>query len=128
MVTHLRTSAWRVYRFYALRARIEKHIRELVYDYPLAKIPTPDWLPNVAFFQLLLFASDLVHYCTRLCLPRRYRHKTLKTIRMELLVLPGQPVRSKKQYRLKLPAYYHVEDAFLKALAEIQKLKLPAKA
>ena len=126
LVTNLRTSAWRVYRFYALRARIEKHIRELLYDYPLAKIPTQDWLPNVAFFQLLLFAFDLAHYFKRLCLPRRYRYKTLKTIRMELLVLPGQLVRSKKQYRLKLPAYYHFKDTFLTAMAAIQKLRLPA--
>jgi hypothetical protein len=124
-VTNLTTSAWRVYRFYSLRARIEKHIRELVYDYPLAKIPTQDWIPNVAFFQLLLFAFDVVHYFKRLCLPKSYRHKTLKTVPMELLVLPGQLVRSKKQHRLKLPRHYHFEDTFLQALAKIQKLNLP---
>jgi hypothetical protein len=126
-VTNLRTSAWRVYRFYSLRARIEKHIRELVYDYPLAKIPTQDWIPNVAFFQLLLFAFDIVHYFKRLCLPKSYHHKTLKTVRMELLVLPGQLVRSKKQHRLKLPRHYHFEDTFLKAMTKIQKLNLPTK-
>lgn len=126
-VTNLRTSAWRVYRFYSLRARIEKHIRELVYDYPLAKIPTQDWIPNVAFFQLLLFAFDIVHYFKRFCLPKSYRHKTLKTVRMELLVLPGQLVRSKKQHRLKLPRHYHFEDTFLKAMTKIQKLNLPTK-
>jgi len=125
-VTNLKMSAWRVYRFYSPRARIEKHIRELAYDYPLAKIPTQDWIPNVAFFQLLLFAFDIVHYFKRLCLSRRYRQKTLKTLRMELLVLPGQLVRSKKQYRLKLPRHYHFEDTFQKALTKIEKLKLPA--
>lgn len=125
LVTNLRTSAWRVYRFYALRARIEKHIRELVYDYPLAKIPTQDWLPNVAFFQLLLFAFDLVHYFKRLCLPRRYRYKTLKTIRMELLVLPGRLVKTQNRHHLRLPRRYHFEEAFTEALTRIQKLKLP---
>ena len=125
-VTNLKMSAWRVYLFYSPRARIEKHIRELAYDYPLAKIPTQDWIPNVAFFQLLLFAFDIVHYFKRTCLSRRYRHKTLKTLRMELLVLPGQLVRSKKQYRLKLPRHYHFENTFQKALTKIEKLKLPA--
>ena len=76
VVTNLRTQPWRVWRFYAPRARIEKHIRELLYDYPLAKIPTADWVPNVAFFQLLLFAFDLMHYFRRLCLPSAYQAKT----------------------------------------------------
>src|SRR3990167_4398484 len=40
LVTNLRLSPWRVYRFYSLRAPIEKNIREFVYDYPLGKIPT----------------------------------------------------------------------------------------
>lgn len=124
-VTSLEISAWRVYRFYSPRARIEKHIRELAYDYPLAKIPTQDWIPNVAFFQLLLLAFDIIHYFKRLCLPKSYRYKTLKTTRMELLVLPGQLVRSKKQYRLKLPKHYHFEKTFRRALAKTQKLKMP---
>jgi hypothetical protein len=122
LVTNLRTHPWRVWRFYAQRARIEKHIRELLYDYPLAKIPTAEWVPNVAFFQLLLFAFDLVHYFRRLCLPPAYRAKTLKTVRRELLVIPGRLVKSKNRYRLKLPREFHFRRAFEYALAEIQKL------
>jgi hypothetical protein len=122
LVTNLRTRPWRVWRFYAERARIEKHIRELLYDYPLAKIPTADWLPNVAFFQLLLFAFDLVHYFKRLCLPAAYRTKTLKTVRRELLVIPGRLVKSKNRYRLKLPREYHFRRTFEYALAKIRKL------
>jgi hypothetical protein len=122
LVTNLRTHPWRVWRFYAERARIEKHIRELLYDYPLAKIPTADWLPNVAFFQLLLFAFDLVHYFKRLCLPAAYRTKTLKTVRRELLVIPGRLVKSKNRYRLKLPREYHFRRTFEYALAKIRKL------
>jgi hypothetical protein len=122
LVTNLRTHPWRVWRFYAQRARIEKHIRELLYDYPLAKIPTADWLPNVAFFQLLLFAFDLVHYFKRLCLPPAYRTKTLKTLRMELLVIPGRLVNANNRYRLKLPRGFHFEKLFQVALRKIQEL------
>jgi hypothetical protein len=123
LVTNLRTHPWRVWRFYAQRARVERHIRELLYDYPLAKIPTADWLPNVAFFQLLLFAFDLVHYFKRLCLPPAYRTTTLKTVRRELLAIPGRLVKSKNRYRLKLPNGYHFESAFRHALAKISKLQ-----
>ncbi len=121
LVTNLRTHPWRVWRFYAQRARIEKHVRELLYDYPLAKIPTADWVANVAFFQLLLFAFDLVHYFRRLCLPPAYRRKTLKTLRMELLVIPGRLVKTGNRYRLKLPREYHFEKAFRFALAKLPK-------
>ncbi len=122
LVTNLRTHPWHVWRFYAQRARIERHIRELLYDYPLAKIPAADWIPNVAFFQLLLFAFALVHYFRRLCLPPVYRTKTLKTLRMELLVIPGRLVKAKNRYRLQLPRGYHFEKTFRFALTKIQKL------
>jgi hypothetical protein len=124
LVTNLTTHPWRVWRFYAQRARVEQHIRELLYDYPLARIPTAEWIPNVAFFQLLLFAFDLVHYFKRLCLPPAYRAKTLKTIRRELLVIPGRLVKTDNRYRLKLPRDYHFQRAFESALAKVQRLGL----
>lgn len=127
LVTNLQTDPWRVWRFYAPRARIEKHIRELLYDYPLAKIPTADWIPNVAFFQLLLFAFDLLHYFRRLCLPPAYRTTTLKTIRRELLVIPGRLVNAQNRYRLKLPKEYHFQGVFEYAMRQIQKLTVPPK-
>jgi hypothetical protein len=120
-ITNLNLSPWRVYRFYSPRARIERHIRELAYDYPLTKVPTQEWIPNVAFFQLLLLAFDIIHYFKRLCLSRSFRYKTLKTIRMALLVLPGQLVRTDKQYRLQLPRDYHFEKDFRSALKAIEK-------
>ena len=127
-ITNLKISAWRVYLFYSPRARIEKHIRELAYDYPLAKVPTQDWIPNVAFFQLLLLAFDIVHYFKRTCLPRSYRYKTLKTLRMELLVLPGRLIQQGRRHRLRLPRGYHFQSEFEQAAAKIGKLKFPKRA
>jgi hypothetical protein len=123
-ITNLPLSAWRVYRFYSPRARIEKHIRELAYDYPLAKIPTQEWLANVAFFHLLLLAYDIVHYFKRMCLPRSYRYKTLKTLRMELIELPGRLVNTHGRFRLVLPRDYHFEKLFRQALAKADKLRI----
>jgi len=123
-VTNLKTSPWRVYRFYSLRANIEKHIRELVYDYPLAKIPTEDWTANVAFFQTILFASNLVHWFKRMCLPKDWRFATLDSIRTDFLVLPARLVRQHKENVIKLPHDYHYRKEFLQAFHAIGKLQL----
>jgi hypothetical protein len=117
------THPWRVWRCYPQRARSERHIRELLYDYPLAKIPTADWIPNVAFFQLRLFAFDLVHYFRRLWLPPGSRTKTLKTLRQELLAIPGRRVKTGNRYRLKLARDYHFERTFRSALAKIREVR-----
>ena len=124
-ITNLKTSAWRVYLFYSLRANIEKHIRELVYDYPLAKIPTQDWTANVAFFQTVLFACNLVNWFRRLYLPKDWCHATLDTIRSDFLMLPARLVREHHKSIVKLPHDFHYQLEFLEAAAKIQKWTLP---
>jgi len=126
-VTNLNTSAWRVYLFYSLRANIEKHIRELVYDYPLSKIPTSDWMANVAHFQTVLFACDLVHWFKRLCLPKDWRSATLETIRTNFLMLPARLVHARNKNILKLPRDYPYRKEFQQAFQNASKLKLPGK-
>ena len=126
-VTNLEMDAWRVYLFYNGRANIEKNNREFLYDYPLGKIPTQSWTANVAFFQILLFAADLVHWFKRLCLPVSYRTATLETIRTDFLVLPAKLVRVSKKNIVKLPNDYHYQKEFLEAERAIAHLKLPGK-
>lgn len=127
LVTNLRLSPWRVYRFYSLRATIEKNIREFVYDYPLGKIPTDTWSANVAFFQLVLFAADLVHWFKRLCLPPQYLTTTLDTIRTDFLVLPARLVRESKRNIVKLPHDYHYQREFMEASRKVERLRMPQK-
>lgn len=124
-VTNLKISPWRVYLFYKPRATVEKNIREFLYDYPLGKIPTDSWTANVAFFQMLLFAADIVHWFKRLCLPPQYLTTTLDTIRTDFLVLPARLVREHKKNIVKLPHDYHYQKEFLAALEKIQKVRLP---
>ena len=126
-VTNLDLDAWRVYLFYNGRANIEKNNREFLYDYPLAKIPTQSWTANVAFFQLLLFAANLVHWFKRLCLPLSYRTATLETIRTDFLVLPAKLVRASKKNVVKLPGDYHYQKEFMEAERAIAALRLPEK-
>ena len=125
LVTNLTLSPWRVYRFYSVRATIEKNIREFVYDYPLGKIPTDTWTANVAFFQLVLFAADIVHWFKRLCLPPQYLTTTLDSIRTDFLVLPARLVRESKRNVVKLPHDYHYQREFLEASGKVDRLRLP---
>jgi hypothetical protein len=127
LVTNLQLTPWRVWRFYCPRATIEKNIRELLYDLPLGKIPSGQWLPNVAFFQLVLFAYDLAHWFKRLCLPPQYLHATLETLRTDLLVVPARLVRTGGRNVLQLPRDYHHRDLFVAAYRAASKLRLPRK-
>lgn len=125
LVTNLKTHPWRVWQFYAKRATIEKNIRELLYDYPLGKIPTDDWVANVAFFQMLLLAFNIVHWFKRLCLPKEYLYTTLDTIRTDFLVLPARVTKKGSKNLLILPKDYHYREQFETALKTIDKLKIP---
>jgi len=127
LVTNLRMSAWRVWRFYCPRATVEKNIRELLYDLPLGKIPTAEWIANVAFFQLILFAYNLVHWFKRLCLPPDYLHSTIETVRTDFLMLPARLTRTGHRNILHLPRDYHYRDSFAAAFKKVQRLRLPSK-
>ncbi|MEW6086680.1 MAG: IS1380 family transposase [Chloroflexota bacterium] len=124
-VTNLALAPWHVYLFYCPRAEVEKHIREFVYDYPLAKIPTDTWTANVAYFQLILFAWDLVHWFKRFCLPPEYLTKTLETIRTDFIVVPARLVCVKGKNMVRLPHDLHHQQEFVKAAQKIEGLRLP---
>jgi len=125
LVTNLDLAPWRVWRFYCPRATIEKNIRELLYDLPLGKIPTEDWVANVAFFHLVLFAFDLAHWFKRLCLPPEYLHATLETLRTDLLVVPARLVHRAGRNVLHLPRDYRHREFFERAFQRVQRIKVP---
>ncbi len=126
-VTNLDLSAWRVYLFYNGRATIEKNNREFLYDYPLGQIPTRNWTANVAFFELLLFAANLIHWFRRLCLPPAYHTATLDRIRTDFLLLPAKLVRASKKNIVRLPHDYHHQREFLEAERAIERLRIGEK-
>jgi hypothetical protein len=124
-VTNLALSPWRVYRFYNPRATIEKNIRELLEDYPLPQIPTQAWTANVAFFQMVLFAADIIHWFKRLCLPLTYRMSTLGTLSADFFEIPARLVRESKRTVVKLPERYHHRREFMEAFRQVKRLRLP---
>jgi len=126
-VTNLGLAPWRVWKFYRPRATVEKNVRELLYDLPLAKIPSGDWLANVAFFQIVLFAYNLVHWFKRLCLPPQYGAATVETVRTDFLLLPARLVSLAGRNVLQLPRDYPHQEAFVSAYKQASELRLPRK-
>jgi hypothetical protein len=123
IVTNLMLSPWRVWRFYAGRANIEKSIRELIYDYPLAHIPTGGWVANVAFFQLVLLAYNIVNWLKHLYLPEEYRCATLDTIRRDFLAVPAKLTKRGNRNVLHLPRDYPHRRQFAAAFRKLEQLR-----
>ncbi len=123
IVTNLKLQPINVWRFYNRRATAELMIRELKEGYATGKIPTKRFEANAAFFQITLFAYNLLNWFKRLCLPENYRRMTIESLRYRLLVIPAQLVHPTGKAMLKLPEGYPDKTAFIQTLENIRKLK-----
>lgn len=124
IVTNLELAPLNLWRFYNDRARAELIIRELKEAYAMGKIPSQAWAANVAYFQLAVFAYNLLSWFKRLCVPAEWEHLTLQTLRQRLLLIPAELVRPQGQPVLKMPASYPHQEQFLKTLKRISSLRL----
>jgi hypothetical protein len=124
IVTNLPLNPLNVWRLYNGRASVELIVKELKGDYPLAKIPTKHFPANEAYFHLLLFAYNLINWFKRLCLPEEFQNMTLKTLRMQLLFVPGEVVKTDNKPVLKFPANFWYKDTIEHALKQVEKVKL----
>jgi Transposase DDE domain group 1 len=125
LLTNLSLGAWRVWTDYLERSNIERSIRELLNDLALNKIPTQTWTANVAFFQLLLFAYNIVHWFKRLCLPQQKLGQTVETLRHELFGLPAKLSFRNGKNTLVLPRLYQHQPEFWSAASAVTKFKPP---
>ena len=124
IVTNLKLKPLNLWKFYNGRAAVELIIKELKEDYPLAKIPTKHFAANEAYFHLLLFAYNLINWFKRLCLPKNLHNMTLKTLRTQILFVPGELVRTDNKPALKFPANFLYKEVIAHALKQIEKVKL----
>lgn len=125
LVTNLAINPWKVWTDYVDRSNIERSIRELLNDLALSKIPTETWTANVAFFQLLLLAYNLVHWFKRLALPGEDLGKTIETLRHQLIAIPGHLICRSGKNVLVLPRNYPRQKEFLAVARKLKKLKMP---
>ncbi len=125
LVTNLTLSPLHLWRFYNQRARAELIIRELKDAYALGKIPTKDFPANEAFFQIVLFAYNLLNWFKRLCAPAHLQRATLQRLRQRLFLVPSQLVRPGGVPTLRIaPSYPYLGD-FLEVLRRIRRLRPP---
>jgi hypothetical protein len=124
IVTNLKLKPLNVWRFYNGRASVELIIKELKEDYPLAKIPTKHFAANETYFHLLLFAYNLINWFKRLCLPKEFQTMTLKSLRTQMLLVPGELVRTQNKPVLKFPANFWYKDKIEYTLKQIEKMKI----
>ncbi|MEW5694147.1 MAG: IS1380 family transposase [Candidatus Hydrogenedentota bacterium] len=113
-----------VWNFHSKRAQgAEQNIKELKMNYPLAKIPTKYYIANIAYFQILLFAFNIINWFKWICLPEEYHYKTLQTLRERLIVIPAELTRPGNKNKLEFPAGYPYINLFNQAMKNINKMK-----
>jgi len=124
IVTNLKINPLNVWKFYNRRAAMELIIKELKEDYPLGKIPTKHFAANETYFHLLLFAYNLINWFKRFCMPRDFQKMTLKSLRAQMIFVPGELVRHHNRPILKFSANYWYKDKMQYALRQIERLKI----
>lgn len=124
IVTNLKLKPQNLWNFHSQRAQgAEQNIKELKINYPLAKIPTKSYTANVAYFQILLLAFNIINWFKWLCLPEEYHYVTLQTIRDQLLSIPARLTKTDNKNMLKFPAGYQYESLFNTAITNIHKMR-----
>ena len=112
-----------VWNFYSGRVQCERDIRALKEDYYLGNIPTHTFNANALYLEVLLWAYDLIKWFQRLCLPEQDHHKTLATLRQELLLMPGAFAQHGSKQILRFPRNSLQQKTFWYAKHKITKLK-----
>ena len=104
IVTNLALTPLYVWRFYHDRAGAELVIRALKEAYALGKLPTQIWAANVASFQLVVLAYNLLNWVKRLCVAPAWQRLTLHTLRNQRLLIPAELIRPQGRPVLKMPS------------------------
>jgi len=123
LVTNLSITPEAIYRFYCQRAFQELLLREFKDAYHMSHIPTHGFYANATYFEMLLWAYDLVLAFQTLCLPEKVSHWNISTLRRELSCLPAEWVTHGHRNILRLPAKYPKQDLFLQIEKATSRIK-----
>jgi Transposase DDE domain group 1 len=80
--------------------------KELIGGFGLSKLPCQETLANAAYFQLAMVSHIVFVAFKELALPQDWKHKTIETMRFEMIRLAGMVSRRARSLWLKLPAAY----------------------
>lgn len=126
IVTNLKKEPRKVWRLYNGRANVENVVKELKLSMNMEKIPTGKFMANHGYFQIIMFAYNLLNWLRRLCLAKGQKSWTAKTIRQCLLWVPGKFTVHGRKKVLSIPKSYLYRKAYLSSLNGIQRLKFEA--
>lgn len=112
VVTNMSWDGRRLMKWYWERCNSENWIKELKYGFGLNRFPCSRYLPNAAYFHIVLLAYNLVQALKLLKLDFSWRYKTVKTLRYHLIHVAGLVVRHARQWFLKLNHRYPHYDLF----------------
>lgn len=123
IVTNLAMTPANIWKFYNGRVQCERNIRSLKEDYYLGNIPTQKFKANELYLEILLWAHDLIKWFQRLCLTPADHHKTLETLRNELLLIPGSFAQHGSRQILRFPRNSPQQKTFWNAKDKINRMK-----
>lgn len=109
-----------VWKFYNGRATAELVIRELKSGCAVGHIPRQDWAANAAYFQLVLFAYNLLQWY----LPEAWKRINIQTLRNRLLWVPARLVWPQGHPTLRWPRSYPYQEQFLHVLRQIERRRV----
>jgi hypothetical protein len=118
VVTNMDWDARRLMRWYWERCSSENWIKELKYGFGLNRFPCSRYLPNAAYFHIVLLAYNLVQALKLLKLDFGWRYRTVKTLRYRLIHVAGLVVRHARRWFLKLNHRYPHYDLFRAILCQ----------
>jgi hypothetical protein len=110
--------------FHRQHAVVELVIREVKEGAGLEHIPSGNFSANAAWMCCAVLAHNLIRWTTILGEPRRDDALTVaRTVRTQLIALPGRVVNRSGIYTLRLPTYWPWAEHFTAILANLRVLK-----
>lgn len=103
-------------RWYWERCNSENWIKELKYGFGLNQFPCSEYLPNAAYFHIVVLAYNLVQALKLIKLEDEWRYLTVKTLRYHLFHVAGLVVFHARKLFLKLFHRYAYYDLFHRIL------------
>ena len=116
IMTNMDWEKRRLLEWYWERCNSENWIKELKYGFGLNQFPCSRYLPNEAYFHIVLLAYNLVQALKLLELDFGWRYVTVKTLRYHLIHVAGLLVRHARRWFLKLFYRYPHYDLFHRIL------------
>ncbi len=108
-----------VWRCYNQRACCENFIKEGIYGFGLDKVVSHNYGGNYAWFELLMFAYNLMNFFKEEVLNQKRVKNTIQIIRDRLFLIPGRFISTSRRWDLKLERTWIYKKEYEESLARL---------